>query len=96
VEVPFSHYLARVAAHLIILRLSRLLPLIKELGIDVRRAGGQRRAAFAGHLQGFGTKSRLLARPFGGRGFFHGIGKLVLNSLLFHSTTLKLFISLNS
>jgi hypothetical protein len=82
-EVPFSHYLARVADPFILLRLSHLLPLIQELGIDVRHAGGQRRAAFASHPQGFGTKSRLLARPFGGRGFFHGIGKLAPNSLLF-------------
>jgi hypothetical protein len=49
--------------------LSRFLLLIQELSVDVQRAGGQRRAAFAGHSQRFGPKSRLLTRPFG-KGLF--------------------------
>lgn len=68
--------------------LGRPLLLVEQFGPDVKGAGGRLgRTAFTGQAQGFGTEGRVIARPFGRRGFFHGFGKLTPNSLLVHPTT---------
>ena len=49
--------------------------------------GNGYRAALTGQPQGSGTEGRVIARPFRGRGYFHEVGNLPINSLPFYSTT---------
>ena len=76
--------------------MSRFLPRVELLGVDIQGAGGgQRGAAFTGQPQGFGAEGRIITRPFRRRGFFQGFGKSTPNSLLFHPTTSGILFKFN-